>query len=185
MLCLAIAREWRLARLWCLLLGAGLLLVTITKIVFIGWGARIAKLDFTGISGHATRVAAIMPVMLPAQKARTWEGRLAVTAGMAFGFAIGVSRLMLQVHSGSEVMAGYILGAAISLAFIGMLAGAGRISFKTGPCTGAVAFRPSINGGAVLVQPWPALYSCRVEGGKGRSPVIWLTAFRRLHQALG
>jgi len=132
MLCLlwlSMERAWRFAVLWCLLLGTGLLLVTATKIAFIGWGIGIPELDFTGISGHAMRAMAIMPVMLflMFQNARASARWLAVIAGITFGLAIGVSRLMLNVHSVSEVIAGCALGAAISLPFIGMLSGAGKV----------------------------------------------------------
>jgi membrane-associated phospholipid phosphatase len=160
MLCLfwlAIAREWRLAGLWCLLLGAGLLLVTATKIAFIGWGIGIPELDFTGISGHAMRAAAIMPVTLYllAQKARPWGCRIAVIAGMGFGLGVSVSRLMLQVHSASEVMAGYILGAAISLTFIRMLVDASRIRLpKPALALGLLLLLPASMAAPAPTEQW-------------------------------
>jgi hypothetical protein len=46
------------------LLDAGLLLIAGTKIPFIAWGIDLPKPDFMGISGHAMRTAALMPIML-------------------------------------------------------------------------------------------------------------------------
>ncbi|MDO8305907.1 MAG: membrane-associated phospholipid phosphatase, partial [Herminiimonas sp.] len=61
---LAGARAWKPCLLWCLLFGAGIVLVIATKIAYIGWGAGIAAIDFTGISGHAMRATAIAPVLI-------------------------------------------------------------------------------------------------------------------------
>lgn len=110
----------RLALLWGLLFGLGLLLVLITKVAFAGWGIGVRTLDFTGISGHAMRACAVLPVMacLMARNAlpRTRLCALALGAGLAG--LIGFSRIVTQAHSASEALAGCLLGALVSLVFI-------------------------------------------------------------------
>jgi hypothetical protein len=157
LLWLLMGRARRLAALWCLLLGTGLLLVAASKIAFIGWGIGIPELDFTGISGHAMRAAAIMPVMLfmPAQKARPSLRCLGVIAGIAFGLAVGVSRVKLHAHSVSEVTAGCILGAAISLTFIGMLVSAGQVRLpKLAPALALLLVIPASTAAPAPTEQW-------------------------------
>jgi hypothetical protein len=117
---LAFGRAWQAACIWCLLIGAGMAVVAISKIAFLGWGWGICSLDFTGFSGHATRAMAIAPVLLylllnRASRARQLTG---VLLGVAFGLAAGMSRLALHVHSVSEVVFGWILGGAVALLFL-------------------------------------------------------------------
>jgi membrane-associated phospholipid phosphatase len=110
----------RLALWWCVLLSGGLIVVAATKIAFLGWGIGISALDFTGVSGHAMRATAIMPVLLYLVFINSsWRMRLgAVAAGMVFGILIGVSRLMVHAHSPAEVVAGCLLGAGVSTAVL-------------------------------------------------------------------
>jgi membrane-associated phospholipid phosphatase len=122
LLWLGMANERRLALWWAVLLGAATLLTAATKIAFIGWGAGIPALDFTGFSGHTMRATAILPVLcyLALQKAPSSVR----TAGVLFGFAgaaaIGISRLVLRSHSVSEVLLGALLGTIVSIVFIGL-----------------------------------------------------------------
>jgi membrane-associated phospholipid phosphatase len=110
----------RLALWWCLLLFSGLSLVAITKIAFFGWGVGISSLDFIGISGHAMRASAIMPVLLYAlvSNAPAYKRLAAIGAGIGFGVLISVSRIMVHAHSVSEVVSGFCLGAIVSAAFL-------------------------------------------------------------------
>jgi len=113
----------RLAGWWCVLLSGGLIAVAATKIAYLGWGIGIPALDFTGISGHAMRATAVMPVLLclvfinASRHVRVG----AITAGMLSGVLIGVSRLMVHAHSPSEAVAGCVLGAVVSATFLCML----------------------------------------------------------------
>ena len=112
--------EKRLAVWWSVLFAGAMGIVIATKMAFIGWGIGIRAIDFAGFSGHAMRCAAVLPVLLYLILQRT---RFIVRAGgVVFGFAcaalIGISRIVLHTHSTSEVVAGLLLGAAISLAFI-------------------------------------------------------------------
>lgn len=115
---LATTRAIRPVVQWLLPLGLAVGITTLSKVAFIGWGLGIAAMDFTGFSGHAMFSAAIYPVVayvLAAQasqqpKARFW----APLAGYALALVIGWSRVHIQVHSVSEVVAGLALGASTS-----------------------------------------------------------------------
>lgn len=112
--------ERRLALCWTLLFTLGMAVVVLTKVAFIGWGIGIPALDFTGFSGHATRVAAVVPVLayLVLERAhRPW--RIAgVLLGYGIAIALGVSRILVRAHSPSEVVAGLLLGGMISACFL-------------------------------------------------------------------
>jgi membrane-associated phospholipid phosphatase len=115
---LAATRALRPLLLWLLPLGLAVGITGLSKIAFIGWGLGIAAIDFTGFSGHAMFSAAIYPVLgytLAAQWSRqpatpVW----AMLAGYALALVIGWSRVHIQVHSVSEVVAGLALGASAS-----------------------------------------------------------------------
>ena len=116
---LAGARAWKPFLQWSFLFGTGIVLVVATKIAYIGWGAGIAALDFTGISGHAMRATAIAPALMAIllQKQTRQLQQIGLLAGLVFGIAIGISRLEIHVHSISEVVSGCLLGAVVSLSF--------------------------------------------------------------------
>lgn len=117
---LALTRAWRLALLWCLLFGLGLFAVLATKIAFVGWGIGIRALDFTGISGHAMRACAVLPVLcfLGLRGAAPALRHGGLLLGFALGALVSISRLAVHAHSVSEVVAGAALGLLISLAFL-------------------------------------------------------------------
>jgi membrane-associated phospholipid phosphatase len=102
---------------WLVPLGLAITVTTASKIAFIGWGLGIASLDFTGFSGHAMFSAAIYPVLaytLTAHAANRRTVLLAVLGGYALALLIAWSRVHIQVHSWSEVVAGSMLGASAS-----------------------------------------------------------------------
>lgn len=117
---LFIEDEKRLALWWSLLFAGAMGVVIVTKMAFIGWGIGIRSLDFAGFSGHAMRSAALMPVLfyLILQRTRFSVRIMGVALGLLFAAIVGMSRLAVHAHSLSEVVAGWILGAAVSLAFI-------------------------------------------------------------------
>jgi membrane-associated phospholipid phosphatase len=101
---------------WLALLAIAVALTTASKIAFIGWGIGSPALDFTGISGHAMFAAAVYPLLLGAvlpRHARTgeWPG---VALGGMIALAVGISRVMVDAHSVSEVLAGLLLGGGVS-----------------------------------------------------------------------
>lgn len=117
---LAAARAWRTAMLWGLLFGAGVMLVGVSKIVFMAWGSGLPALGFKSVSGHATGVTAVFPTLLylllhSAGPSLRCAG---VAAGLGLGLAVGVLLVAYDFHSAAEAVAGSLLGAAISLAWI-------------------------------------------------------------------
>jgi hypothetical protein len=117
---LAIGYSARMALNWLVLLTVAVVLVTGTKLAFLGWGIGVHVWDFTGLSGHAMLSTAVYPValflvLLPAQ--RTW--RIAgVVIGLALGMAVSYSRIVLEAHSPSEAITGCLVGALTALLFI-------------------------------------------------------------------
>ncbi|MDM0017397.1 phosphatase PAP2 family protein [Variovorax saccharolyticus] len=109
-----------LALLWILLFGFGGGLIATSKIAFLGWGIGSARLDFTGFSGHTAIAASVWPVACWLAVSR-WEHPVRVAAAV-FGWLlaafIGLTRLALDAHSVSEVVAGYALGVAVSGIFL-------------------------------------------------------------------
>lgn len=94
---------------WALALSVVGLIVLVSKLAFLGWGIGVARLDFTGFSGHAAMSAAVWPMVayLVAGRSPRWAALL----GFALAAAIGYSRIPLNAHSWSEIGAGLALGA--------------------------------------------------------------------------
>ena len=106
----ALALRWMAG----LALAAGLTLGT--KLAFIGWGIGWAAIDFTGISGHAMCAAATYPMLflaLASGRSPRWR-MLMPWFGWSLAVAVAVSRVMVGAHSPSEVVAGFLLGGAVS-----------------------------------------------------------------------
>jgi membrane-associated phospholipid phosphatase len=106
-----------LAVWWLALLGAAALLTLTTKVAFIGWGLGSAALNFTGISGHAMFASAVYPLLFATLASHASPGAktAAVAAGFLLALTVGISRLLVGVHSGSEVLAGLLLGGSASV----------------------------------------------------------------------
>lgn len=120
----------RLALWWGFLLFSGLSIVAISKIAFFGWGMGISSLDFMGISGHAMRASAIMPVLLYAlvSNSSAYIRLIAFAAGLGFSVLISISRIIVGEHSISEVVTGFLLGAVVSALLLSRLIHAGFIA---------------------------------------------------------
>jgi membrane-associated phospholipid phosphatase len=106
----------RLAGVWLAATTAAALLTTATKVAFIGYGVGYAPLDFTGISGHAMFAAAVLPplVLLAGSAGSGQHRRALLVVGYGLAIAVAVSRVMVDAHSWSEVVAGAALGALCS-----------------------------------------------------------------------
>lgn len=117
---LALGYPWRYAACWLAVLGAASGLVLLTKIAFMGWGVGVRDLDFTGISGHAMVSSAVLPVALfvACLPGPRWVRAFGVSAGVLIGIVVGVSRILLNAHSVSEVVTGCGLGALAALVFV-------------------------------------------------------------------
>lgn len=113
-------RSWRLSLAWCLLYGAGMTLVVLTKLAYMGWGIGIPELKFAGLSGHAMRACAVFPVAFYLALRHRGEraGRAALAAGVALALLVSVSRVPVLAHSWSEVVLGGAVGFAVAAGFI-------------------------------------------------------------------
>jgi membrane-associated phospholipid phosphatase len=116
----ALQRKWHFVVLWGLLNLLGMGLVLISKVAFIGWGVGIQSIDYTGFSGHAMRAATVLPVIgfLYSEKKTNIVRAGIIVIAIGLSMMIGYSRILLQVHSISEILAGWLLGFAISTYFI-------------------------------------------------------------------
>ncbi len=118
------ARAWRLALRWGLLFGCGIALVAASKIAFLGWGAGLPALQFRAISGHATGVMAVYPVLfyLLLQHCPAALRALGTALGVGLGVLVAALLVLLCEHSAAESLAGCALGAAVSLGGIRLAA---------------------------------------------------------------
>jgi membrane-associated phospholipid phosphatase len=98
--------------LWLTALTLAVTVTLATKLLFLGWGIGIASLDFTGVSGHTLLATSILPILFfsVGGGAQTKLRNIGLWFGLLLGFAVGVSRVVLGMHSISEVIAGWVLG---------------------------------------------------------------------------
>lgn len=113
-------RSMRLAAIWLVGLLAAVAVTTASKVAFLGWGLGWPALDFTGVSGHSMFAAAVYPLTgvaiaraLTGLRAARWQG-FGLAAGVALALLVGVSRVAVEAHSWSEVVAGLLVGGAAS-----------------------------------------------------------------------
>lgn len=105
---------------WLLAFGLAGLLVSISKIMFLGFGIGSARYNFTGFSGHSAMSATLWPVMMWLISGRwpTFWRALTIGIGYLIPLMVGLSRLVIHAHSVSEVLAGLMLGFTLSSAFL-------------------------------------------------------------------
>jgi membrane-associated phospholipid phosphatase len=127
----ALRQDWKLTAWWVILFAFGLSLVVVSKVAFVGWGIGYQELDFTGFSGHAMRAMAIFPVLgyLVVKKKSIHTQTVFFMLGIGLGLIVGISRQLLNVHSWSEVIAGCVLGLAVSVCFVLILSSSKQFSF--------------------------------------------------------
>jgi len=111
---------WKRALCWCLLFAAGLSLVSLSKIAFLGWDAGIPLLGFKALSGHTLCATAVIPVLFfVTMQDRQISSR---ARGVFFGFCVcvglGVLLVHFKFHTASEVIASFTLGVLISLGYM-------------------------------------------------------------------
>ncbi|AHI65602.1 phosphatase PAP2 family protein [Burkholderia thailandensis] len=109
--------ERRYAVSWLALLAAGMLVVGLTKILYAGCGVQIRAIHFRVVSGHTMLASAVWPMalLLGLQWLRS-DATLA--AGLALAALIGTARVFDDAHTVSEVIAGWALGALVTLSFV-------------------------------------------------------------------
>jgi membrane-associated phospholipid phosphatase len=108
--------EHRVAWRWIAAFGAAVLLVFASKLAFLGWGIGSRALDFTGISGHSTLAASVLPTFawwLTQGRGAVLQKRVVIVTAL-IAVAVGLSRVLLSEHSVSEVVAGLVLGLAVA-----------------------------------------------------------------------
>jgi membrane-associated phospholipid phosphatase len=113
---LAVTRSWRALATWIACFTAGASLVAASHFAYAAWGLEIPALNFTAVSGHTMLASAVYPTTfaLCASQARTRTALFAYLSGLLFALAIGVSRLLMGVHSPAEVLSGWLLGTLIA-----------------------------------------------------------------------
>ena len=116
---LAVNRLWRPMLAWLISFGGAMLIVVISKLLFMGWDVRPPLLNFTGFSGHTASSCALylsVALLLTRRSTPAWRTTiLAITALLVT--AVGLSRLMIKVHSESEVLLGLLVGASAAWTF--------------------------------------------------------------------
>lgn len=112
------AGAWRTALRWGLCFVAAVLLVGGSKIAFLGWGTGFSALAFKALSGHATVVSALYPMLAWVLLCRqeSVAQRIGLAAGLALGAAVAVLLVIGGEHTGTESAGGWLLGAGVSLA---------------------------------------------------------------------
>lgn len=107
----------RVAARWAMALLVAIGVTAASKISFIGWGIGSAALNFTGVSGHTMMASAVYPVLLPmlGDPKRSRSRRLLLLLGCVLAVLVGISRLEVQAHSWSEVVAGWVVGGSVAV----------------------------------------------------------------------
>jgi hypothetical protein len=116
------ARAWRMAFWWTLLFALGIGLVGASKVAFMAWGISLPALDFRALSGHATGVTAVFPTLfyLLLSKRSARARGAGVCAGLLLGALMAVLLVAEREHSSAEAIAGWVMGATVSLGGIWM-----------------------------------------------------------------
>jgi membrane-associated phospholipid phosphatase len=106
----------RLALSWMMLIITAAVITTASKVAFIGWGIGWADINFTGVSGHAMFAAAIYPILMMTFVPGQLRGnhRFSLALGCALALLVGLSRIEVGAHSWSEVLAGLMVGGAVT-----------------------------------------------------------------------
>jgi undecaprenyl-diphosphatase len=121
---LAFRKRWRAFATWVITWAAAELILSAAKTFFHRGRPPLPLVDVVGFSfpsghavaGAATAVALVL-VLLPSGPARRrWE-----LAAVAFAFVMAMSRVYLNAHWFSDVVAGVLLGAGVALGSAGVV----------------------------------------------------------------
>jgi membrane-associated phospholipid phosphatase len=110
-----LSSQKKVVHLWIIGLTLAVTITVISKVFFLGWGIGIASLNFTGISGHTLLATSILPVLFfsVAGESQTKFSNIGLWFGLILSFSVGISRIVLGMHSISEVVAGWMIGLVV------------------------------------------------------------------------
>jgi undecaprenyl-diphosphatase len=125
-----LAAVWHLGRgqrrealAWLLVALATVVLTELPKVAFARprprlWPWLLPTTGYSFPSGHAIAGMAFYPLLGWLALAHRGLGGAGYALGLAFGATVGVGRLYLGVHWPSDVLAGWAIGAGLSLAAV-------------------------------------------------------------------
>ena len=121
---LAFRRRWRAFATWVITWAAAELILTAAK-AFVHRGrpplplVEVVGFSFPAghaVAGAATAVALVLVLLAPGPARRRWE-----FAAIGFAFVMAMSRVYLNAHWFSDVVAGVLLGAGVALGSAGLV----------------------------------------------------------------
>ena len=130
---LAFRKRWRAFATWVITWAAAELILSAAKAFFHRGRPPLPLVDVVGFSfpsGHAVAAAAtaaaLVLVLLPAGPARRrWE-----FVAIGFAFVMALSRVYLNAHWFSDVVAGVLLGAGVALGSAGLVTEVREIALR-------------------------------------------------------
>jgi membrane-associated phospholipid phosphatase len=121
---LAFRRRWRAFATWVITWAAAELILSAAKAFFHRGRPPLPLVEVVGFSfpsghavaGAATAVALVLVLLPPGQARRRWE-----LVAIGFAFVMALSRVYLNAHWFSDVVAGVLLGAGVALGSAGLV----------------------------------------------------------------
>jgi membrane-associated phospholipid phosphatase len=130
---LLIRTRWRALATWVITWAAAELILSVAKAFFHRGRPPLPLVEVVGysfpsghaVAGAATAVALVLVVLPPGSARRRWE-----LAAMAFAFVMAMSRVYLNAHWFSDVVAGVLLGAGVALGTAGVVTEIRDVAFR-------------------------------------------------------